>query len=924
MKKMKRALSLMAAGVMALSTMGTTVHAETTIKGLEPTITDEGNLWYGNQLSVDIDAGKNGYTFRTVYIYEKKGDDYYYSHPELFRHATYEMSNHRIIMDDIKTETSLFALADASTDYKWTPNGPYSYGESNYEALYCCDIDTSIVNNAYYKRVNLEDSNYYDEEAAAHIRGILMNSYPYLSVEEMKQSLAEDGFKYADKLTRAEMISAVQAAIWTFANGIYDDSTASTFKYFNTFNVTENCQWGGALHDITNETRKAWSNPEVAFPEVWRGAAVDDDVAERINSLIEYLVAKKAVNAKENEIIISDIEIIESAPIRVEGKEDVFSVDVQVALNNSGSAAEDNIQLAVYVDDEPAESKEIILGTEEYTFNVEAEMGQTIKAVVSGTQYVPRGVYFYEPEGGRDASQCLVGVAEGETDVYAEASVTMQERILQFHKKTEIAGEQYALKGIEFEIYYVGGVEEYNKALVDKDENLIAKYENPTLDLVSGKAPIATVVTDEGGRASYNLTQNDQQDGIYLIAEKEHDAIAKTLKPFLVAVPMTDENGHPVYHMNLSLKNEVVRPTVDKDVTEINQKEDSQDVGDNVTWIIRGDIPKDMAKSSLYQLTDVVDYRLTYDGNVVVKVQKISENANNDTAVDGIENSNVLVEGKDYTLSATPGHIDPNPNDAVDEGEAITTIVVNLTKAGREKAAQLAGEKYEDYEVRVYFDSHIDEDATVGINIPNTVTLEYINSANHKWTIEPTNKPFVYTCGINLYKHDAKIKDFALEGAKFKLAKAVAKGTEGAVQLVTKEDGKVDTVNVVYVDFWNGVELDPEKKINEVETDANGKAMLYGLEDGTYYLVETKAPVLVDQSTGEVTAKYNLLSYPVKVTLGSNSHLEDNRIEVANSNQFKLPSTGGIGTGIFTVSGSAMIALAGAVLVRNKKKETEE
>ena len=63
MKKMKRALSLMAAGVMALSTMGTTVHAETTIKGLEPTITDEGNLWYGNQLSVDIDAGKNGYTF---------------------------------------------------------------------------------------------------------------------------------------------------------------------------------------------------------------------------------------------------------------------------------------------------------------------------------------------------------------------------------------------------------------------------------------------------------------------------------------------------------------------------------------------------------------------------------------------------------------------------------------------------------------------------------------------------------------------------------------------------------------------------------------------------------------------------------------------------------------------------------------------
>ena len=918
MKIMKRVLSLMAAGVMALSTMGTTVHAEETY--------GKGNIWYGDELSVDVTEGKDGYTHMSVCRANDEGKWLHY----------YEASNHMITANDSNGNAIpyLFVMLDTTEKFpngKWTPNGLYNYGTSNYDVLYCCDVFTGYEDGVYYKRLNLEDSNYYDAEGAAHIRAIVTKSYPYVSIEDMKKNLSTAGFVGAEDLTRSDIIAAVQAAIWSYSN----QEEGDWYDYLQTYHLPAKLDnWGGVLHEYTAEMGDVWWDTG-EFPTT--GKEENLIVGARINALRDFLKNLPPVYVEDEEIIISDIKIIDSAPVRVEGKEDVFSVDVQVALNNSGSTAEDNIKLEVYVDNVIAGSREIVRGTEEYTFKVEAEMGQTIKAVVSGTQYVPKGVYFYEPEAtidrdedgivtSRESSQCMVGVAEGETDVYAEASVTMQERILQFHKKTKIDGEQYALKGIEFDIYYVCSVDEYNAALV-KNASVAEKFENPTLDLVSGKKPIATVVTDEGGRASYNLTHNGQQDGIYLIAEKEHDAIAKTLKPFLVAVPMTDENGHPIYHMNLSLKNDVVRPTVDKDVTEIGQKADSQDVGDNVTWIIRGDIPKDMAKSSLYQLTDVVDYRLTYDGKVVVKVQKIDEKANNDTTVDGIKNSNVLVEGKDYTLAATPGHIDPNPNDAVEEGEAITTIVVNLTKAGREKVAQMVGAEYENYELRVYFNSHIDEDAEVGTKIPNTVTLEYINSANHKWAVEPEEDPFVYTCGINLYKHDAKNKEFALKGAKFKLAKVVAEGTEGAVQLVTKEDGTVGTVNVIYVDFYAGVknsELDPEKKINEVETDAEGKAMLYGLEEGTYYLVETKAPVLVDKTTNEVKAKYNLLSYPVKVTLGSNSHLDDNRIEVANSNQFKLPSTGGIGTGIFTISGSAMIALAGAVLGRNKKKETEE
>ena len=50
----------------------------------------------------------------------------------------------------------------------------------------------------------------------------------------------------------------------------------------------------------------------------------------------------------------------------------------------------------------------------------------------------------------------------------------------------------------------------------------------------------------------------------------------------------------------------------------------------------------------------------------------------------------------------------------------------------------------------------IDEDAEMGEEILNTVNLEYTNSANFEWNVVPETPPVVYTCGINIYKYDAK------------------------------------------------------------------------------------------------------------------------------------------------------------------------
>lgn len=93
---------------------------------------------------------------------------------------------------------------------------------------------------------------------------------------------------------------------------------------------------------------------------------------------------------------------------------------------------------------------------------------------------------------------------------------------------------------------------------------------------------------------------------------------------------------------------------------------------------------------------------------------------------------------------------------------------------------------------------------------------------------------------------------------------------------------------------------------------------LSGLDAGTYYLTETKAP-----------DGYNKLGSPVKITItdtdpngivddgtggadGADGYVEQT---VENSDGFQLPTTGGIGTILFTAGGVLLMGLGVIVLV---------
>ncbi len=283
-------------------------------------------------------------------------------------------------------------------------------------------MDTRIENGVYYKRMNLEDSEYCSAETAARIRAIITNSYPYVSLEEMIANLAADGFPNADKLTRADIIAAVQAAVWTCAND-------TTVQYLKSHDFAANPRWGGVMHDYSAEMGK--------FADISTGKfIVDEEVGARVNDLIDYLLAQDEVYANKKQVVITDLKMV-GAQVLTDKDTQTYRIKLTVTLNNSGSGYDDNIKITVTAGEMNKMEFPVVYGTEKYTFELDVKRGDEIKAVVSGTQVLPEGVYFYAPKPadvngdgiatGREVSQNLVGVSMGETPVYSQETLSFQE-----------------------------------------------------------------------------------------------------------------------------------------------------------------------------------------------------------------------------------------------------------------------------------------------------------------------------------------------------------------------------------------------------------------------------------------------------------------------------------------------------------------
>lgn len=240
---------------------------------------------------------------------------------------------------------------------------------------------------------------------------------------------------------------------------------------------------------------------------------------------------------------------------------------------------------------------------------------------------------------------------------------------------------------------------------------------------------------------------------------------------------------------------------------------------------------------------------------------------------DNLDNR-LLIQGKPV-VKIDGVEVDASIVEVIVEGQKVTATVKDFSK--------LNGKK----ELHLQIKSQIKEGVPTGTEIPNTAKIDITNK--HDVSKEKETKPVIViptTGGITLTKVDSAHKK-ALKGAEFEL-----------------RDGKGQVVVV-------------EGKEVKGTSDENGVIIWNNLPYGEYQIVETKAPTY-EKEDGK-TGSYQLLKDPINIKIDENHKVIKLTVE-NNKSGWNLPSTGGMGTILFTIVGLAL--MLGAVIIFFRRKST--
>lgn len=268
------------------------------------------------------------------------------------------------------------------------PDGSISYA-------YCVDLDTLVKEGHNYSRVNVESSGYYDNESAKHIRAIVRNAYPFISLETIASTLN------LENLTKEEAITATQLAIWKYAN---DTQTPA-------------------------------------------------DLTGNVEALYNYLIALDGVEGQT-----SVANIIAKDPIVYANNENCDVEFIFKADGRNADGSNIALQYNIEGKPEGSEVIESGIGNEGYTHikvtNIKEDTN--IKLIVSGIQNVGTDVFFYSPEGGREKSQSLIGIQSGDTNISKSFEYKATFGSVNI-KKVDEANNEITLKDAEFTIKDLNG-----------------------------------------------------------------------------------------------------------------------------------------------------------------------------------------------------------------------------------------------------------------------------------------------------------------------------------------------------------------------------------------------------------------------------------------------------------------------------------
>ena len=486
-----------------------------------------------------------------------------------------------------------------------------------------------------------------------------------------------------------------------------------------------------------------------------------------------------------------------------------------------------------------------------------------------------------------------------------------------------------------------------------------------TADQVDAKYPgltkVTTEATDTNGLVSVELAE-----GYYWFVEDSYtppqgstSSISSSIAlPFGLSLPYTNPKditiGNDTYPAGTSYlktiyiypKNVVGdEPEVEKDVKELGQKTATYKVGDPHPWAINTTVPANIKDYKKFTLTDTIDSRLDYVGNVKVAYGTY---ANMQALKDATGNA-VLEAGTDYTLTQPD-----NTN---------RTLTVALTEAG---IAKLGANYDAAKKLYVYFETKINNTATLGKPIPNDTTLTFNNGQGGDKETKPKNPPVVITGGKRFVKIDASDANTKLPGAVFELLDNKIEGTDKAIKWTQAlldanaeaiKDGKFATdANGTPSSDTNKPNVgDPIRLLSNAEGDFEIKGLALTYEYKVEYQKDNEGKVVrplkilsVTEDTSKVVHEYQLKEikapanyalpsgddaiFPFTVTYNSYwtnpLHEGDAPLQAANPLEIKntkltIPQTGGMGTVLFTVVGLALMGGAFVAFRKNKKAYEE-
>lgn len=225
-------------------------------------------------------------------------------------------------------------------------------------------------------------------------------------------------------------------------------------------------------------------------------------------------------------------------------------------------------------------------------------------------------------------------------------------------------------------------------------------------------------------------------------------------------------------------------------------------------------------------------------------------------------------------------------------GENVTLTADNFTVNGRTFTLDLSS----------YIDA-TNSNAGDDVVVTYTATVKEVDVKNevHSTTNETVVEDHVYTGTIEFTKY-AEDGKTTLKGAGFNVLKddTVLKFTQ---------DKNAETGEVIPGEYT----YDPNGTVTEVFVNDNGLLVVKGLDKGTYHFAEKTAPegYSINAEGKDVTLAYD--GEKATATFTEEDSMTDTKLS-------SLPSTGGIGTTIFTIGGCLIMIAAAALFFASRKR----